>query len=459
MHLSLILIILLSSLYSSAQFASYNMSMYSRWYDANLIAEPNLNIKYNSVWGYIHPVNNKEFAILGGTDGTYIIEVSDPVYPILRDYVPGRRNKCIWREYKTYQNYLYAVSDDSQPNSLQIIDLSYLPDSVHVVHNSDSIFSRSHTIFIDSNKLYGGSVTLANGTFYSMAVYDLSNPENPQFLRALNQDYPSIGHVHDMFVRNDTIYASCGYDGFHIYTFNGSNFTEIGSLTSYPDMGYNHSSWLTDDGKTMVFTDEVPADLAVKVIDVSDITDIQVKATFKSNAGATAHNPYIKGNLHVIIAYYQDGVQIYNIEDPSNPVRTGYFDTYPQNTSGYLNPVYAGNWGAYPYLPSGIILASDMQNGLFILNGNAALVGEKEIIENAVNISIYPNPASNFIVVSTIGIDEYQLQIMDINGKIIVETLNTIPHQSIDISNLSKGIYFVKMQSKEKNLVQKLIKQ
>ncbi|MFN4234770.1 MAG: choice-of-anchor B family protein [Bacteroidia bacterium] len=458
MHIILSFLFIISNLFVYAQFSSYNMSMYSRWYDANLEAEPNLNIKYNSVWGYYYPLLNKEYAILGGTDGTYIIDVTDPVYPILKDYVPGRRNKCIWREYKTYQNYLYAVSDDSQPNSLQIIDLSYLPDSVHVIHDSDSIFARSHTIFIDGNKLYAGSVTLANGTFYSMAVYNLVNPGAPQFLRALNQDYPAIGHVHDMFVRNDTIYASCGYDGFHVYIFNGTNFVEIGSLTSYPDMGYNHSSWLTDDGKTMVFTDEVPADLAVKVIDVSDISDIQVTATFKSNPGATAHNPYIKGNSHVIIAYYQDGVQIYNIEDPSNPVRTGYFDTYPQNTSGYLNPVYAGNWGAYPYLPSGIILASDMQNGLFILNGNAALVGEKEISDNAVNISIYPNPAKNFIVVSTIGIEEYQLQIVDINGKIVVETSTEISHQSIDVSNLSKGIYFVKVKSNEKSFVQKLIK-
>lgn len=452
------LVFILISLFTNAQFSSYNMSMYSRWHDANLIAEPNLNIKYNSVWGYKHPLNNKEFAILGGTDGTYFIEVSDPVFPVLRDYVPGRRNKCIWREYKTYQNYLYAVSDDSQPNSLQIIDLSYLPDSVHVVHDSDSIFSRSHTIFIDGNKLYGGSVTLANGTFYSMAVYDLSNPAQPQFLRALNQDYPAIGHVHDMFVRNDTVYASCGYDGFHVYFFNGTNFVEIGSLTSYPDMGYNHSSWLSDNGNIMVFTDEVPADLAVKVIDVSDLSDIEVKSTFKSNSGATAHNPYIKGNSHVIIAYYQDGVQIYNIEDPSNPIRTGYFDTYPQNTSGYLNPVYAGNWGAYPYLPSGIILASDMQNGLFILNGNDALVGNKEIAKEAINISIYPNPASNYIVVSTIGIKKYQLNIIDINGNTIVETSTSIPHQSIDLSNLSKGIYFIKVISNEKSFVQKLIK-
>lgn len=456
-YFSWVLILLGLNLY--AQYAAYNMSMYSRWHDANLIAEPNLNLKYNSVWGYKHPLNNKEFAILGGTDGTYIIDVSDPVYPVLSDYVPGRRSKCVWREYKTYQNFLYAVSDDSQPNSFQIIDLSYLPDSVHVVHDSDSIFARSHTIFIDGNKLYGGSVTLANGTFYSMAVYDLSNPLQPQFLRALNQDYPSIGHVHDMFVRNDTVYASCGFDGFHVYYFNGNNFIELGSLTSYPDMGYNHSSWLSDNGNIMVFTDEVPAELAVKVIDVSDLSDIEVKSTFVSNQGATAHNPYIVGNSHVVIAYYQDGIQIYNIEDPANPIRTGYFDTYPQNVSGYLNPVYAGCWGAYPFLPSGIILASDMQNGLFVLNGSAALVGNKKISDNTLNTSIYPNPADNFLVISTNGILNYQIQILDINGKILIETLSSKQHQSIDISALSKGIYVVKIQSKEKSFVHKLIKQ
>ncbi|MBK9258031.1 MAG: hypothetical protein IPM42_21485 [Saprospiraceae bacterium] len=48
-----------------------------------------------------------------------------------------------------------------------------------------------------------------------------------------------------------------------------------------------------------------------------------------------------------------------------NPEIVAYYDTEPSNTN--YNQNYAGAWGVYPYLPSGSILASDIQNGLFVL--------------------------------------------------------------------------------------------
>jgi len=71
----------------------------------------------------------------------------------------------------------------------------------------------------------------------------------------------------------------------------------------------------------------------------------------------------IKDNL-VYLSYYQDGLQVFDISDPSNPIRIAYYDTYmPVNTGGY-----AGAWGVYAFLPSGRILISDVQSGLFVLN-------------------------------------------------------------------------------------------
>lgn len=63
---------------------------------------------------------------------------------------------AIWREYKTYKNYAYQVSDDGGPNHFDIIDLSYLPDSVHVAYTGNDIFRTAHTIFIDGTRMYRG---------------------------------------------------------------------------------------------------------------------------------------------------------------------------------------------------------------------------------------------------------------------------------------------------------------
>ena len=80
----------------------------------------------------------------------------------------------------------------------------------------------------------------------------------------------NIDYVHDMFVRNDTIYASTGWKGLQIVKYNtGSNtFSLLQTFAGYPYSGYNHSSWQTDDRKTIVFADEVSNGLPAKVLDV-----------------------------------------------------------------------------------------------------------------------------------------------------------------------------------------------
>lgn len=456
---------------SNAQYASQNINLLGHWYNPSELAEPSYGIKYNGCWGWVDTANAMtEYAIIGSSSGTHIIDISNPTSPVERDFVPGRRNQCIWREYKTYGKYLYATSDDSSPNSFQIMDLSYLPDSVHVVHNGTTFFERCHTIYIDGDKLYCGSVTFPSpGGFSSMIVYSLADPENPNMLRRLNQDYNSIGHVHDMFVRNDTVYASCGYDGLHIYKFNtGTNtFTELNSLTSYPGQGYNHSSFLTQNGKILAFADEVPANMPMKLIDVSDINNISIESTFKSNEGATPHNPYIIGNNRLLVAYYQDGLQIFDISNPSSPVRTGFFDTdtlagLNTNFTGFTP--YHGNWGIYTDLPSGNIVANDMQNGLYVLDATIALgVNDKFNKENS--FVVYPNPTNSnmFLMLNLKQNKELVFEIYDVTGKLISsEKQNQNAGNTtklIETTNLDVGIYFLKITGNKINFSQKIIKQ
>lgn len=444
-------------------FDNSNINLLGRWFDVNMPAEPQFAAKYNSCYGYVDPLTNKEYAILGSTQGTHIIDVSVPTNPVQVQFIAGRRDSCVWREYKTYKHYLYAVSDDSPPNSLQIIDLSYLPDSVHLVHDSDTIFQKSHTIYVDGNKLYCGVLTTLTNQ-YAMGVYSLNDPLHPEFLADLETFYPQYYQVHDMFVRNDTVYASCGFEKLQIFKFDSINntFTQLGSLTNYPEAGYNHSSTLTQNGEYLIFADEVPAELGMKIVNVSDLTDIQVTSVFRSNQGATPHNPYLKDNK-VIIAYYRDGCQIFDISNPNNPIRTGYFDTHPQNGSTYTGQAYQGAWGAYPFLPSGIVLVSDMQYGLFVLDANLALgqsPAENSDFGNTLNIQ--PNPIENDCILLGLGENSQELEIIDISGRVVFTSKNPGNWGSslhVNLENLGSGIYQVKVnQSNGNSYLGRLVK-
>ncbi len=438
------------TLHTNAQFTSQNISLHARWFDSTVVQEPTFHIKYNSVWGWKNTTQNKEYAILGSSGGTFFIDVSNPSNPVKCDFVPGRRGNCIWREYKTYSHYAYLVSDDSPPNSLQIVDLNYLPDSVHVVYDSDQLFRTSHTVFVDGSRLYCGYNRTLNAT-YSMAVYDLAaNPESPVLLRTLNQDDPNINLVHDMFVRNDTVYASCGYQGLYVYKFTGTNFVSLGSLTNYPSSGYNHSSTLFPGSTKMVFCDEVPTGLPAKVVDVANPSNIGTPITFESSPTATPHNPYMMANDKVVIAYYQDGLQIFDVSNVNAVTQTGFYDTNPNDCPTCPNPSYSGCWGAYVDLPSGIILASDMQNGLFILNADSALGILNATLETN-EFAIYPNPVQDKLTFQfkEVSIKNAQIQIYNLGGKLILDqVLNAATSNEkvvLETENLNPGLYFLRV--------------
>lgn len=435
--------------------------------------------KYSGCWGWYQSAKNKEYAIVGTSKQTYFIDVTNPTNPVIVDSVRAKHTGCTWREIKTYQNYCYMVSDQCLPNSLQIVDMQYLPDSVHIVHNSNTIFETCHTIFVDQDKLYCGSVknSAAMGSGYStMRVYSLATPSVPVLVRSLEQDVNNtvIDVVHDMFVRNDTVFASCGYKGFHILKLTAANtFSLMQSFTGYPYSGYNHSSWQTDDRKTIVFADEVPASTPAKVIDVTDIYNISVLDTINSHPLATPHNPFIIGNNWCWMSTYQDGLYLYDISNPSNTTIYGYFDTSPLYgvNDNFSTSAYRGNWGAYPYLPSKIIIASDMQNGIFILEGDntyKSTVGikETEYTAPAGVFSVYPNPASTELncIIANHNNANLQITITDVLGKTVVSETWHIDRllykANINTNGLSDGCYFVNlkgdgMHETKKILIQK----
>ena len=347
--------------------------------------------------------------------------------------------------------------------------MQYLPDSIHVVHNDTTLFKRGHTIWIDQDKMYIGAMLNDSLHFSSMAIFSLANPTAPVLLRKLQQDLPLITYVHDMHVRNDTIYASCADQGLFVIKYNSvsNTFTQLGSYSGYQSHGYNHSSFLTHDGKNLIFCDEVPDGLPIHFVDIQNLANIQPVKDWHPMPHSTPHNPYIKGNF-AIVSCYQDGIHIYDISQPNNINIVGYFDTHPQggnNVGDYGNSAYRGNWGAYPFLPSGIIIANDMQNGMFVLSATSAYtttlhnpVGIKtqEISES--NLIFYPNPASNQIALHYNTENNTTLQLKNILGQVITEKKYKGPlNDYLDVHTLENGTYFISITENQVTKNKKLI--
>jgi choice-of-anchor B domain-containing protein len=443
-----------------AQFAHQNINLLGNFDDPAVQPESVYGIRYQSCWGYVDSLGN-EYGIIGSTAGTYIIDVTDPTNPVQHTYIPHRQNDCIWHEYKTYENYLYIISDDggSPTNSLQMVDLRYLPDSIHKFYDDTTIFVHSHTQYIDGDRWYVASVSRKNGNFYPMAVYSLANPESPTLLRALNQDFPNINSVHDMFVIHDTIFASCGYQGLFIFKYDEqtNQFIQLGALPGNSN-NYNHSSFISKDHTTLYVCEEVPAGMPIQIVDISDIANPSVLSTFVTNAGCTPHNPYVLGD-YLYVAAYSDGVWIYDISDPQNPINTGYFDSHPQNGSSYPN-AYEGGWAVYTDLPSGVLLESDMQYGLFVLDKTIA-VQVPQSIPSSSFISVYPNPSISDINVRMPGIRDGSVAVTltGMDGKVVYEnsSLHVINEKvTIPSAQFAAGLYTLKATTSTNNFVKRI---
>jgi choice-of-anchor B domain-containing protein len=464
----LILVTFLSTFSTAQTYPSYNLSLVGMISPNTFTSVVNNdNRRYSGCWGWKHPGNNKEFAIVGGSHGTYFIDISTPASPSVSAFVGGKIN-CTWREMKTYGNYCYIVSDDAAPNTFQIIDMTSLPSTVTVVHNGTSYFEKGHTIFIDGDRMYIGSVTYTAGhspAYSSMDVYSLATPTAPTLLRRLSQDYSVTTTVHDMFVKNDTIFASCGSQGLNIYAWRNSvqTFTQLGSYTNYDGGNYNHSSWITANNKYLVFCDEVPAAKPIRLVDVQNMSNVQPMATFNPHPGTTPHNPYVLGDNFAFVACYQDGLNVYNITAPATPFHVAFFDSYPQggdNTGNYSTTPYRGNWGAYPYLPSGLVICVDMQNGVFILDPAAAFTSNgisPNINTELAELNVYPNPVADKLAVSFNSNKACSLTLTNMLGEVVYSKNydNTI-NEFIMVNDFANGTYLAELTSDTKHLTKKI---
>ena len=407
-----------------------NVFLRDNWTTNSVSIPPDGSI-FNDVWGF--SINNRDYAAIGSTDGIHILEIGTDLKFVERAFVPGASSgaNVVNRDFCDFNGYLYAVCDDGYA-TLQIIDLHYLPDSVHVVYDTNQFIQRAHTVFVDSSrsKLYvAGPRSLINGD-RPLDVFSLVDPENPIYEGSFNY----VDYVHDGFVRNDTAWLNCGDEGLVVVDFSNTAIPIIiGSLDVYPDLGYNHSGYLSEDGKKYVFTDENPGK-KIKYCDVSDLNDIQVLNLFNSGSDAQtiAHNPILLNN-YVYVSHYYDGLQIFDVSNPNVTERVGWYDTHEEDEA-----IYSGAWGVYVFNKNGRILVSDRQSGLFLFEFNAP-----PRINNDLEFGMYANPCDQFTWFYSMESKNtgYEISIYSNSGQLIFNDQFYGNNYFLITSDFTSGVY------------------
>ena len=344
-------------------------------FSLSALAQTNFNVQFRSqlpygstvdlsnIWGYVDSLGN-EYALVGAQTGLSIVDVTNPNNPIQKFFVPGTNS--FWREVQVWGKYAY-VTTEGCCNGLQIINLSNLPAGVTSknwtgtgavagqVGRIHSVHIRNGYAYLNGSQLFGGASLIAN----------LADPWNPGYVGNTQMSLSgNLRYVHDCYVRNDTMWAAHIYGGFYS-VINVSNKAAPSLITTQATPGnYTHNTWLSDSGRRVLYTTDEVSNSVLAAYDVTSTGNMTLLDRLQNvpGSGSILHNTYIRNNF-AVNSYYKDGIMIADVSRPDNLIVTGRYDTYTQGSGNGFN----GAWGVYPYLPSGNILVSDIDNGLFVL--------------------------------------------------------------------------------------------
>ena len=339
------------------------------------LANLHFDLLLSDIWGYVGD-DGREYALVGVQDGTSIIDVTDPRRPVELAFISGLSTR--WRDLKTYDHYLYVVSDRAS-NGLQIIDLSLLPATADLTATYWG-FNEAHNLAIDTERGFAYVV----GTELDeegIRILDLSDPRNPVEVGSWERT-----SVHDIYIDRDIAYAFEGTAGIEVLDVSDPANPVSLSVFQYPALHFAHSGWATPDREFLLVNDErdeIEEGFTTRVLIMKRVGETFTYEPFSEYMGPTDavdHNVFYNNGL-AYLSNYTYGLTVLDLGDPSNPRLRAHYDTYMTSNDRSV----AGAWGVYPYLPSGVIIVSDINTGLHVLR-----IGPKPITQGtpAANLTL-----------------------------------------------------------------------
>ncbi len=335
------------------------------------------------IWGWTDPLNGKEYAIVGLSNGTSFVDISNPSSPIYLGHLPTASINSAWRDVKVHNDYAFIVSEAGS-HGVQSFDLTQLRNISNppLSLSATSTFSNigggnAHNLVIaegtDHMVVVGGSGT--GGCSGGLLFIDISDPTN----MSLDGCFSADGYTHDaqcfIYRGPDTEHYGkqiCIASNVDTQTIidatDKSNMVQL-SRTGYVESRYTHQGWVTDDHKYLLFDDEgdengLGYNTRTHMMDISDLDNPIYLGKYTATTRAIDHNQYVKGQ-YTYQGNYRAGFRMLDVQDVANGnlSEVAFFDTYPQNDNANFNSA----WSVYPYYDSGIVTISDIEKGLFIV--------------------------------------------------------------------------------------------
>ncbi len=372
----------------------------------------------NDIWGWTDPVTGKEYALVGMNGATSFVDVSDPVNPAVIGVLPTSTRASVWRDVKVYADHAFIVADAAASHGMQVFDLTQLrsvasPPALFEETAVYSGFGSAHNIVINEETGFAYAVgSNSSGTTCGGGLHmiNIQSPASPQFAGCFadaGTGRAGTGYTHDAqcVVYNG---PDADYQGKELCF--GSNETALSIsdvsdkgnpvkvvAVSYPNVAYTHQGWLSEDHRYFFMDDElderrglIPTTRTI-IWDLADVDDPIVADEYVAATSVIDHNLYVVGN-YLYQSNYTSGVRILNIEDPTDPVEVAFFDVLPNDESMAFN----GSWSNYPFFDSGILVATSIDEGLFVLEPALSAITASSVDEALparVEIAApYPNP-------------------------------------------------------------------
>ena len=433
-----------------------NVTLLDHWSDSTLISNSS-QVRYSGCYSFSKA--GHDYAVIGTTEGLHIFQITIDKSLTFIDSIKGNyiSSQAITREYAHYNDFLYAIGDEGDA-SLQIIDLSNLPDSVSLVSDiQDERVGKAHNIYIDSSRalMYLCLVTpIVNGMEASMIplrVYSLENPLSPS---TIFSGFDDLSEVHDFEFKESVGILNCGFQGIRVYDFSIPEAPiYLNNLEFYQEQGYNHQGSLSEDGSIYVFADETPG-TRVKKCTVTENYGLQVQQLFgveNTPYDKTAHNIKLIGNL-AYVAYYNDGLRIYDLRN-NPPNEIAVYDTHTDLPGNEFS--MWGAWGIEANASNNQVLISDRISGLYLFEFDRAFF---EQTKSPSQVTCYPNPVSSGepVIVRMMDdrISRFKITLSDQTGKeILIKEIIDNSYVAITL-NVAQGTYFLKIEFPEELILQ-----
>ncbi|MBZ9609989.1 choice-of-anchor B family protein [Rheinheimera maricola] len=384
----------------------------------------------NDIWGHVDLNSGTEYALIGLVNGTAVVSLADPAAPVEVGTIRGSNTS--WRDIKVYQYFdtnlrrwqAYAYVSSEGSDGIQIIDLTRLPAAISLAGTYRGV-SSTHNVFISGvdystnsqNTARAPLLHLAGQNTQRGAVSSLSLANPTQLSPVWQQSASASDYSHDvatMQIKDSRANSDCQQNPCQVlFDFNEQEVrlwdssianapTQLANF-SYDQASYVHSGWSTEDNRYLFVHDELDEtsfglNTTLRIYALDDLRNPVLQPIWRGPTAAIDHNGFVRGNRYYM-SNYQRGLTILDISNPAAPTEAGFFDTFLPSDGAAFN----GMWGTYPYLPSGIILGSDINSGLYVLADNTKAVAAGALSFVDADIEVAPGQAVQLQVQRPLG--------------------------------------------------------